>query len=97
MDIPHGKLTSVLLELRRITEPDERRPVEAIVGRSDVLPRELDVAHRCLRDSGVVERLETRITALRTQAARTLDEAGFNPQGRAMLTKLADKLTIRRA
>jgi geranylgeranyl diphosphate synthase type I len=97
MDIPHGKLTSVLSELRRITEPEERRPVEAIVGRADAPHRELDAAQRCLRHSGIVERLEDRIEALRTKAAQTLDEAAFNPQGRAMLTELADKLTIRRA
>lgn len=95
MDIPHGKVSSVLAELRRSTSPADREPVEAIFGRQDVAHQELAEAQRCLHESGVVERLESRISDLRGQALRALDEGSFNPQGRGMLTELADKLTIR--
>ena len=97
MDIPHGKVSSVLSELRRSTEPQDRKPVETIVGRIDVDAQQLAAAHACLRASGVVDRLERRISELRDQALRALDSAPFNPQGRGMLTELADKLTIRQA
>lgn len=96
MDIPHGKMSSVLSELRRTTEPKDRQPVEAIVGRQHATDRELAEAHRCLFESGVVERLEDRIDMLRDQASRAVENAPFNPQGRAMLHELAEKLTIRR-
>ena len=97
MDLPHGKVSSVLSELRRSTDRNEREPVEAIVGRPEVTHHELTEARRCLHESGVVDRLERRIADLRDQAMRALDEGAFNPQGRGMLTELADKLTIRRA
>ena len=96
MDIPHGKVSSVLSELRLATQPEERAPVETIFGRQDVTETQLRAAHRCLHETGVVKRLEDRIDALRDDAARTLEHAGFNPQGRAMLEQLADKLTVRR-
>lgn len=97
MDIPHGKMSSVLVELRRSTDRADREPVESIVGRPDAADRELAEAQRCLRESGVVERLERRIAELRDEALRVLDQAPFNPQGRGMLTELAEKLTVRRA
>jgi geranylgeranyl diphosphate synthase type I len=97
MDIPHGKVSSVLSELRRSTRPKDREPVEAIVGRIDVDARQLEQAHACLRALGVVDRLERSILELRDQALRALERGAFNPQGRGMLTELADKLTVRRA
>ena len=97
MDIPHGKVSSVLAELRGSTDPNERSPVEAIFGKADVSHRDLLEARRCLHETGVVERLERRIVELQTEAQRALDGALFNPQGREMLSELADKLTIRRA
>lgn len=97
MDLPHGKVTSVLAEVRSSTDGPSRRAVEAIVGRIDVTHRELMEARRCLHESGVVARLESRITELRKEAQGVLDGVALNPQGRAMLTELADKLTIRRA
>lgn len=97
MDLAHGKVTSVLAEARRSVARREREAVERVVGRIDVTHRELVEARRCLRESGVVERLETRITELRARARGVLDDASFNPQGRAMLEELADKLTIRHA
>lgn len=96
MDLPHGKLSSVLAELRRSTTPDDRAPVEDIVGRGDVSPRELAAAKRCLHACGVVDRLEERIVRLRADADRALEGAPFNPQGLGMLTELANKLTDRR-
>jgi geranylgeranyl diphosphate synthase type I len=96
MDLPHGKVTSVLAEARRSIDEDRRQPLEAIVGRPDVGYRELVDARRLLHESGVVQRLEERIAALRDGAQRALDHEPFNPQGRAMLAELADKLTIRR-
>jgi len=95
MDIPHGKVSSVLAELRRTTSRLEREAVEAIVGQQDVAHRQLTQARRCLHESGVVARLERRIAELRQRALGTLDGAPFNPQGRGMLTELADKLTVR--
>lgn len=97
MDLPHGKVSSVLAEVRRSTEPGDRQPVEAIVGKPDVTHRELTDARAYLHDSGVVDRLEARITKLRSEAQRVLKDGLFNPQGRSMLTQLADKLTNRRA
>ena len=97
MDIPHGKVSSVLAELRRSTERADREPVETIVGRADVGDGELAAAQAYLRESGVVERLEQRIDELRGEALRALDGAPFNPQGLGMLTELADRLTVRRA
>jgi geranylgeranyl diphosphate synthase type I len=97
MDIPHGKVSSVLAELRRSTDRVDREPIESIVGRPDVAHRELAEAQRCLVELGVVDRLERRIAKLRDEALRVLDEAPFNPQGRGMLTELAEKLTVRRA
>ena len=97
MDIPHGKVSSVLAELRRSTEHADREPVEAIVGRADVGDGELVAAQAYLRESGVVERLEQRIDELQGEALRALDGAPFNPQGRGMLTELANRLTVRRA
>jgi len=96
MDLPHGKVSSVLSELRRSTSPSDREAVEAIVGRADVAHRDLAEARRCLHDSGVVDRLEQRIIELRSDALRALEDAPFNPQGLGMLTELADKLTNRR-
>ena len=97
MDIPHGKVSSVLSELRRSTSLQEREPVEAIVGKIDADTQQLAAAQACVRASGVVDRLEQRISELRAQALGALDRAPFNPQGRGMLTELADKLTVRRA
>jgi geranylgeranyl diphosphate synthase type I len=97
MDLLNGKLTSVLLELRHSTEPADRDAVEAIVGRQDATHREIARAQMFLHESGVVVRLEQRIAELRDRALRNLDGAPFNPQGRAMLVELADRLTIRRA
>ncbi len=97
MDIPHGKVSSVLSELRRSTSREEREPVEAIIGRLEVDAGQLAAAHACLRASGVVERLEQRISELRDRALWALDCAPFNPRGRGMLTELADKLTVRRS
>ena len=97
MDLPHGKVSSVLAEVRRSTERGAREPVEGIVGRPDVTHRELMDARRFLHESGVVDRLEDRITELRGEAEQAIDASLFNPQGRAMLTELADKLTVRRA
>lgn len=96
MDIPHGKVSSVLAEVRRSTARTDREPVEAIVGKADVSHRELMDARVYLHDAGVVDRLENRITQLRGEAQRVVDGGHFNPQGRGMLTQLADKLTIRR-
>jgi geranylgeranyl diphosphate synthase type I len=96
MDLPHGKVSSVLAEVRRSTDPNDREPVEAVVGRADVTHSELMRARTYLHESGVVKRLEDRIGELRDQARGVLDGGPFNPQGRAMLTELADKLTVRR-
>lgn len=95
LDLQHGKLSSVLTELRRSTDRAAREPVERIVGRADVSDQELNRARLLLHDLGVVDRLEQRIKALRTQADAVLLDAPFSPQGRSMLTQLADKLTIR--
>jgi geranylgeranyl diphosphate synthase type I len=97
MDIPHGKMSSVLVELRRSTEPAERLPVEAIVGRGEADERELEEARRVLHELGVIDRLEERIANLRNDALSALDRAHFEPQGRGMLIELATKLTIRQA
>ena len=97
MDIPHGKMSSVLVELRRSTDPAERLPVETILGRGDADERELGEARRVLHDSGVINRLEQRIMDLRNDALTALDGASFGPQGRGMLVELTDKLTIRHA
>ena len=97
MDIPHGKVSSVLVELRRSTDRREREPVEAIVGRHDAAHRDLAEARRCLHESGVVDRLEERIAELRDEALSALGGARFNPQGHGMLIELADKLTVRSA
>lgn len=97
MDLPHGKVSSVLVELRRSTEPRARARVEAVVGRRDVAEWELAAARRCLQESGVVDRLERRIIELRDKSLHALEGGSFNPQGRTMLVELADKLTIRRA
>ena len=96
MDLPHGKLSSVLAELRRSTSERDREPVERIVGRDDVTEAELESARRRLVDLGVVDRLEARIIELASTAARSVDAAPFNPQGREMLQQLAAKLTDRR-
>lgn len=95
MDIPHGKMSSVLAELRRSTDPSDREPVEAVVGRRDAGGRELGRARKVLHESGVVDRLEQRIADLRNAALSALDGAFLEPQGREMLTELADKLTNR--
>ena len=87
----------MLAEVRRSTDPNDRKPVEAVVGRADVAHSELMRARSYLHESGVVERLEGRIEELREEARGVLEGGPFNPQGRAMLTELADKLTVRRA
>jgi len=97
LDLQHGKLSSVLAELRRSTSPAMREPVEQIVGRGEVLDRELNRARDLLHDSGVVDRLEQRINALRKRANAILDAAPFDSQGRNMLARLADKLTVRQS
>lgn len=97
MDIPHGKVSSVVMELRRSTDPAERLPVETILGRGTADERQLAEARRLLHDSGVIDRLEQQITDLRQEASCALDRATFVPQGRGMLIELADKLTIRQA
>ena len=97
MDLPHGKLSSVLAELRRSTSGRDREPVEAIVGRQDVTEPELEAARRRLRELGVVERLEARIIELASAATHSVKTAPFNPQGRQMLEELAAKLTARRS
>jgi geranylgeranyl diphosphate synthase type I len=97
MDLSHGKVTSVLTELRRSTDEPDRKAVEAVVGRMDITHRELTDARHCLHESGVVKRLEQRISELRSEAQRILEGGLFNPQGRAMLAELGDKLTTRRA
>jgi geranylgeranyl diphosphate synthase type I len=97
LDLPHGKLSSVLAELRQSTDRDARAPVEHIVGRSEVSDRELSRARDLLHDLGIVHRLEQRIKALRKQADAVLADAPFSPQGRSMLARLADKLTVRRS
>jgi geranylgeranyl diphosphate synthase type I len=95
MDIPHGKMTSVLAELRTSTDRRDREPVEAIVGRDDIAHGELVRARCFLHESGVVGRLEQRIASLRSEAITVLDHAPFNPQGRGMLLELTEKLTMR--
>lgn len=97
MDIPHGKMSSVLVELRRSTDPADRLPIETIVGRGEADERELGEARRILYDSGVIDRLEQRIADLRNDALSALDRACFGSQGRGMLIELANKLTIRQA
>ncbi len=97
MDIPHGKMSSVLVELRRSTDPAERQPVETILGCGEADEHELAQARRILHDSGVIDRLEQRITNLRNDASSALDRASLGPQGRGMLIELGNKLTIRQA
>ncbi len=97
LDLQHGKLSRVLLELRQTTTPQARASVERIIGESDVSVHDLDAARDALFSLGVVERLEDRIRSLREQADRTLQGAPFSAQGREMLSGLANKLTIRRS
>jgi len=97
LDIPHGKLTSVLSELRRSTQPADRGKVEALVGKADFTDDELADAQACLERLGVIGRLERRIDRLRDEALRAVDTGPFNPQGRGMLAELGDRLTLRRA
>jgi geranylgeranyl diphosphate synthase type I len=97
LDLQHGKLSSVLAELRQSTDRGVREPVEYIVGRSEVSDRELGRARDLLHDLGIVDRLEQRIKALRKQADAVLDDAPFSPQGSSMLSRLADKLTVRQS
>ncbi|MEM8606037.1 MAG: polyprenyl synthetase family protein [Myxococcota bacterium] len=97
LDLVHGKLGSVIAELRRSTEPAERSRVEAVFGNSDASAGELAAAQMCLHETGIVQRLEQRIETLRADAAGHLANDLFNPQGREMLTELSDKLTVRRA
>ncbi|RLB42577.1 MAG: polyprenyl synthetase family protein [Deltaproteobacteria bacterium] len=97
LDLPHGKLSSVLDELRKATTHAEREPVEQIIGRGQVSDQELNRARDLLHDLGIVDRLERRIKTLRKQADAVLVNAPFSPQGRNMLTRLADKLTIRQS
>ncbi len=97
LDIPHGKATSVLAELRRSIAPGDRRPVESLVGRAEFTHDDVERAQVFLLDSGVIGRLEERIARLRSEALAAVDAGPFNPQGRGMLAELADKLTNRRA
>lgn len=95
LDLPHGKLTSVLEEARRSTKRADREPIEAIVGRRDAAQQDLMRAQAFLHESGVVDRLEQRIAKLRDEAMSVLMKAPFNAQGRDMLEELTDELTMR--
>ncbi len=97
LDIAHGKVTSVLAELRRSTTHSERALVESLLGKADFLQEDLVCAQAFLERSGTIVRLEKRIDRLRGEALRAVDEGPFNPQGRGLLTELADKLTVRQA
>jgi hypothetical protein len=87
----------VLSELRRSTQPADRRAVETLVGKADFKDDELADAQACLERLGVIGRLERRIDRLRDEALRAVDSGPFNPQGRGMLAELGDRLTLRRA
>ncbi|MEM7135646.1 MAG: polyprenyl synthetase family protein [Myxococcota bacterium] len=96
MDIPHGKLSSVMADLRSTTDLATRQPVESVFGKRNVTSEELSLAQQCLRETGVVERLEQRIGELCDEAREAVGPDLFNPQGLGMLAELADKLTVRR-
>ena len=57
MDVAHGKVSSVIAELRRSTATADRQPVESIFGHGDATDSQLREAHACLRELGVVDRL----------------------------------------
>ena len=97
LDIPHGKVTSVLAELRKSTTRAERAPVESLLGKADFLQEDLARAQAFLERSGTIARLEKRIDRLREEALIAIDAGPFNPQGRGLLAELTDRLTVRQA
>lgn len=92
-DLRKGKRTRVVVEAMR--DPETRRLVDRVFGRSDANEEDLAAAVKHLAQSEARARVEERIASLVSQSMAALDRASLTPSGRTLLTQAVLALTER--
>ena len=94
-DLRAGKRTALVAAAERLLAPEERAPLDAVLGRADASHAEVDAATRLLESSGARADVEAQLVAHRRAAREALAAAPISTRGRERLTDLLALLTER--
>lgn len=94
-DIRAGKRTALVSEAQACLNATDRQLFDWVLGNPEATDEALARATAALLESGVRERLETRIGQLLSEAQAALTGAPLEADGVAMLCDLASKLALR--
>lgn len=95
-DLVEGKRTLLVIRAWQETDEAGRRALEAVLGRPESSPAEVERAREVIRQSGSLEYSEKRITGLAGRATRRVGRSpNLCPAGRALLGEIGAKLVHR--
>ncbi|MGD8860033.1 MAG: polyprenyl synthetase family protein [Myxococcales bacterium] len=94
-DLRAGKHTSLVAEARTLLRGDDRRALDAVLGRAGASDEEVARATDALLRSGARERVEARLSSLLEQAREALQGAPLSERGVGLLSDLLSRLTVR--
>ncbi len=96
-DLREGKQTLLVVNAKRLADPDGRRTLADALGRSD-LPAELAARARdVIVESGALRETLATIDRLERQACSAIEDAPFDGAARAALASLASLVALREA
>lgn len=96
-DLREGKRTVLIALARQRLQVTPRRIVDELLGDPDLDDAQIRMLQRTLRESGVVDTVESMIAANVRQAHSALDEATLSTDAVDTLRTLADRVTSRSA
>jgi len=96
-DIRAGKRNSLMDAFERRVPEAERGAYTKAFGRAHASDVQIAAAAELLVESGARAEVEQKLSTLRDAAVAKLDVPHFNPEGRALLTGIADMLVVRSA
>lgn len=95
-DLRAGKLNAVVAAARELLPERARQPLEAIFGAgTEVQDNQVEQAIGLLREAGVQDRVEARVSRLLTAADAALADAPLAREGTELLRELAELLARR--
>lgn len=90
-DLREGKQTMLVGYTLADGTTAQREDMRRLIGKPDLSGGEVDTLRAAITDSGALDRVESRIAALRVEARSAVDQAEVAPAAREALLSLADQ------
>ena len=96
-DIREGKKTMIALNALKLVSPEQRKILDALLGKHDMTADEVDKVRNVFVESGALEETQRNMKELLAQGQAALDKAspGFKPKYKEFLLDLSEFLVNR--